>query len=275
MSSARLSRGKVVWTYLERQRLAHEVAKLLQQHPDIRIIKAFRTAQKACLAPERHRELTTISLVGKDLLLQLEDAKKRLGRPALIAPVEAEPLVVPAQVLRIEVPVVPEMETVLTEVPTALLIGTLWARLASWIETSQKAWLAQAEKPARAASVPLTPRYPRVPLPPKPARLRVAIVGLWKEKILQEVAPKVAEKVEIIYVERERSQPVFPSAIDELIVITSAVKHRWFDAAQASMPKEHLHVVEGGASAVIKLCFDLASRQAPAKSSQPHQQETV
>lgn len=250
---------KIFWSYGEQQRIAREAAKLMDADPRLKLLAAVRQAQAAWLPPERQRVFHTASLIGDAVLAQIDEQR---GRPqASAAPsVADEPLVVPGHVLRVEVPIVPDMVTVLTTIPTGLLIGTLWTRLATWIAESQAAWLQSAHKALPVRTVPDAPRYPNISLPERRTKLRIAIVGLWKEKI-QEVQRAVSEKVEVIYLEREQATPSIPTAIDDLIVVTTAVKHRWFEAAKAAMPREHLHLVEGGASAIIQKCFDLASRQ--------------
>lgn len=249
--------ARIFWKPDEIERVAREAVRLRHELQTTTLYEAYSRAQVAVLPAERRRPLTK-NMSG------FEKVRDRLRALEKTSTVPDEPIVLPGQVVRVEVPVVTSTEDVLAATPTALLVGVLWARLADWVGRSQAAWLSRQDRAPLANGTPLP--VPTVPVlrPPTHAgggsrRLRIGLAGLLRQQF-REIQDKLASRpVELVYVNHEQSKPSVPVSLDYLIS-GKFVSHSWVETVRAQVGERY---IQAGTSQneIVQRVYDLLARQ--------------
>jgi hypothetical protein len=94
---------------------------------------------------------------------------------------------------------------------------------------------------------------------PRDGRRRIGIVGLFKDQFTH-VQEKVADKVEVVFMDKDQTTASIPPTVSEVIV-QKHCRHFWFEEAQKRCGNSHVHFVDGGQTAVVQKVFDILSRQ--------------
>ena len=239
---------RVRWTDEERSLLIEKSIEYRKNHIGCEIVSAIRDAQKYLPSSRR-----------RNPLLLNKTANRRLFS-SILATEEKQPVIEDEgpDIVKVEVPVAPDIERLMRDIPSSMLLANLAERWFQWVDGLSRSWLSVTGRPVPAADVQV-PKYPSVHGVPRTDGTRIAIVGLLKDQFAEVVNKTNHLPVKPMYVDRDAAKPKIPISA-EYVILTKFVKHLWDTAAKQQLPKNRVFLMTGGTQAVIKTIFDIHSR---------------
>ncbi len=122
------------------------------------------------------------------------------------------------------------------------------------IEAAATAKYLAPPTPARPSMSPFMPPAQ----PPKPARLRIIILGLMKDQF-EHVREKTAHlPFDLVWIDKEQSNTTLPRA--DYCVVQRHSSHKWWTSAQKQFSNGTLSFVDGGITGTVQSVMDIHSR---------------
>jgi hypothetical protein len=151
--------------------------------------------------------------------------------------------------------------TFMAQQETVTLIAELAARFSKKLDLIHQDVIARNAVPIPKSNTPpfsVASPAPRAVDPPKPKKLRIAVVGLFKEQF-GHVQEAVNGRADMIWLDKDDAAPFAPISTD-FVIVQRHTSHRWWDAMQAQFPGR-VFFVDGGIQQVTQKTYDILSKQ--------------
>jgi hypothetical protein len=294
MRSTTAVKTRIVWTDDELDILADEMARLRLEDPLPNLLALLRQAQEK-LPVDRTRTIQQLGqaqdLVDKVVLriesFKIEVQKGREPPPDARKVLDGMPEKEFGEYVarRLPVPPPPTPEEVLgrmskeevlaymtARLPAGVLLAHAFSQMAQVvlrIEQTQAAvtdmatavaeHLTSSGNPGPSSTASSSSNgHAGGPTPARPARPRIAVVGL-KPGQVQQVAAACSEVAELHFVTKDRRAVTFPSGAEYVVLFTKWIGHDADDAALKHFPRERVHRHGGGITEGINLIRRLAA----------------
>ena len=245
-----MAQSRIRWTPQERILLIDKVIEYRKLHIGATISTALQEAQKSLPSSRRRNYLQFAKSTNARFFRELDKAE---SKPAPI--IDQGP-----DVVQVEVPITPDIERLMRDIPSSMLLANLAERWFQWIDGISRGWLSVNHRPAPASAPAMVPRYPGIHGVPRNDGTRIAIVGLLRDQFAEVVTKTGHLPMKLMYVERDLARPKIPVSAEH-VIITRFSKHHWDTIARQQMSRDRVHYLQGGGiQTVIKTILDIHSR---------------